>query len=73
MAISNVTELQSFLGKTISLSYRWEGHYSEHRGRVIAVVCVVPGASMAPALMLDEGEGKCEYFDLAEITIKAVM
>lgn len=72
MAISDVTDLQSFLGKTISLRLAWEGRFSEHQGRVIAVVSVLPGSPMEPALMLDEGEGRREYFHLGDITISNV-
>lgn len=72
MANINATDLQAFLGKTVTLDQVFDGKHSEHQGRVIAVVCVAPGSPMEPALMIDQGEGRREYFHLGDITIRTV-
>lgn len=72
MAIFNATDLQAFLGKTVRFDQVFQGKQSEHQGQVIAVISVIPGSAMEPALMVDEGNGRREYFHLGDITIRHV-
>lgn len=72
MAVFNATDLQAFLGKTVMVDQVFQGMRSQHQGRVIAVVSVMPGSVVEPALLIDEGEGRREYFHLGDITIRSV-
>lgn len=73
MAISNATDVQALLGKSVTLTHLEDGRSSIHRGTVIAVIAVQPGSRATPSLMLDEGPSRCDYFDLEDITITAVL
>jgi len=73
MAISNATDVQALLGKSVTLTYCDRGAVSEHRGTVIAVIAVHPGSRATASLMLDEGSSHCDYFDLEDIQITAVL
>lgn len=73
MATCNSTDAQALLGKHVVLTHRDGGFDFEHRGTVIAVISVQPGSRATPSLMLDEGPSRCDYFDLDEITIQAVL
>ena len=72
MAIANL-EASRLLGKQVILVNHCEGICSNHQGRVIAVIEVVPGTRATASLMLDEGGRSCDYFDLDEVTIQRVL
>jgi short-subunit dehydrogenase len=72
MAIANL-EASKLLGKQVVLTNLSEGVRSEHQGKVIAVIEVVPGTRATASLMLEEGGRSCDYFDLEEITINAIL
>lgn len=73
MANANVTDVSQLLGREVVLTHRHAGFDFEHRGRVIAVVSALPGSRASSSLMLDEGPARCDYFDLDEIVIEAVL
>lgn len=72
MAIAN-SEASSLLGKHVILTCRQDGFDFEHQGEVIAVISVRPGSRATASLMLDEGPSRCDYFDLDEVTIQAIL
>lgn len=72
MAIANL-DASALLGKHVILTHREDGFDFEHQGEVIAVISVLPGSRATPSIMLDEGPSKCDYFDLEEITIQAIL
>lgn len=72
MAIANL-EASGLLGKQVVLTNSSEGVVSKHQGKVIAVIAVLPGSRATASLMLEEGGRSCDYFDLEEITINAIL
>jgi len=76
MATFNSTQCLDLLGKTIHLveHVRHPDLVLDfpHRGQVVAVVVPLPGSSVAPSLLLDDGESK-EYYDLDACTLVAVI
>lgn len=43
-----------------------------HTGRVIAVVVPLPDSLASASILLDEGSGKVDYFDLVDVTLISV-
>lgn len=72
MAIANL-EATSLLGKQVILTHRDAGFDFEHRGVVIAVVQVLPGSRATASIMLEEDSRRCDYYDLDEVTIHAIL
>lgn len=73
MAIANSTEASQLLGKTVVLTRFLLGSQSEHTGKVIAVISVLPGSRATPSIMLEEGASRCDYFDLEDVTIRQIL
>lgn len=73
MAIQDSTQHETLLGRTVVLT-RWDAGFEfEHTGRVIAVVQALPGSRATPSILLEEDDRRCDFFDLEEITIQAVL
>jgi hypothetical protein len=73
MANANSTQANDLLGKTVELTRSILGSSTFHRGRVIAVISVLPGSRANPSIMVEEDSSRCDYFDLEDITIQAIL
>lgn len=73
MAVQEFTQHETLLGRTVVIT-RWDAGFEfEHTGKVIAVVKAVPGSRATPSIMLEEDDQRCDFFDLEDITIQAVL
>jgi len=72
MAAQQATALAALMGKTVTLQEVFMGHSYERTGVVIGVLQGLPGSSCGNEFLLDQGGGKLEFYDPAEVTITRI-
>ena len=72
MATQQATALNALMGKTVTLQEVFMGRSYERTGVVIGVLQGLPGSSCASEFLLDQGGGKLDFYDPAEVTITRI-
>lgn len=73
MAVIKSTDVARLLGKQVALTRHTGPDRSDHSGIVVAVVVALPGSRANASIMVEESATRCDYFDLEDITIRAVI
>lgn len=73
MATANANPTLALLGKTVHISEVVSGFEFDRSGVVIGVVVALPGTRCSESILLDRDDGNCEFYDLSDVTIRAIL